>query len=318
MFISIVFVLVGLGLLVKGADSFVESSAEIASRLGISQALIGLTLVAFGTSLPEWIVSLLAAYRGSTDLALGNVVGSNIANIAMVLGAVGIVCGRIRVSRHFIKRDYPLMFVLAIMAWLFSMGVHGEFILTRAEGFAMFSLFFVFAVYAYLRPIETPDPEGEGEESDYHDASVHKLVGITLVGFICLSAGSELLVRGAQKLALGLGVSESTVGITMVAFGTSLPELAASIAAGLKNRLDMLVGGIIGSNIANTAVVLGSVSMLVPISVAEPLTTYELPVMVLISALLWWFIIKGSIERWQGVFLFVGYSAFIVSLFTFV
>ncbi len=332
--VDILMLLSGLVILVKGSDIFIDAASEIAKRLGISEMIIGLTLVAFGTSLPEWISSLIAAFRdpselpcsqevsdvvcATTDLALGNVIGSNIANIGMVLGLVGIIIWKPIVARkQFLMRDIPLLIILAILSWYFAL-VGNQ--INRWEGLIMFSLFLFVTYFTFTEARASTveeESEEESEEEDEHfaDATSLRLSMWTLAGFVGLLVGSHFLVGGASNIAIGIGISESTVGITMVAFGTSVPELAASIAAARKERFDMLIGGIIGSNIANTAVVLGTVALLVPVAVPEEILLFQFPVMMLFSVLLWVFMLDEKIDRWQSVLLFAGYVGFSGFLF---
>ena len=325
----------GLIILVKGSEIFIDSASEIAKRIGISEMLIGLTLVAFGTSLPEWISSLIASFRDPnelpcvsagadisctvTDLALGNVIGSNIANIGMVLGLVGVIIAKPIIARsQFLFRDIPMMLILAILSWYFA--IVGNQI-NRLEGLLMFVLFLIVTFFTITEARNAENNENDSEESSEEpieppsDVSNGRLSVGTILGFVGLIAGSKLLVDGASGIAIGIGIPESTVGITMVAFGTSVPELATSIMAGKRERFDMLLGGIIGSNIANTAVVLGTVSLLVPVNVPQSMILFQFPVMLLFSILLWVFMLDGKIQRWQSVLLFVGYIWFSATLF---
>ena len=328
----------GLIILVKGSEVFIDSASEIAKRIGISEMLIGLTLVAFGTSLPEWISSLIAAFRDPdelpctsaaesvcsvTDLALGNVIGSNIANIGMVLGLVGVIIAKPIIARpQFLLRDIPMMLILAILSWYFA--IVGNQI-NRWEGLLMFILFLIvtFFTITEARNVDSSEENSEEESADSSEersleaskVSNGRLTLGTMLGFVGLIVGSQLLVDGASGIAIGIGIPESTVGITMVAFGTSVPELATSIMAGKRERFDMLLGGIIGSNIANTAVVLGTVALLVPVSVPHSMILFQFPVMLLFSLLLWVFMLDGKIQRWQSALLFGGYICFSGYLF---
>jgi cation:H+ antiporter len=337
MLINILMLIGGLIVLVKGSSLFIDAASEIAKRMGISEMIIGLTLVAFGTSLPEWISSLIAAFRdpselpcandstieicSATDLALGNVIGSNIANIGMVLGIVGIVIsGPILASKKFLMRDIPLLITLAIVSWYFALVGHQ---INRWEGLAMFLLFLIVTFFTFLETtkkesvpeMEPKDETIEDDETKFSGSSVVLLAFWTSVGFACLILGSHFLVDGASGIALNIGIPESTVATTLVAFGTSVPELATSITAGKKGRFDMLLGGIIGSNIANTAVVLGTVAFLVPVAVQEEIILIHFPVMMLFSILLWIFMLDEKIKKWQSSLLVTGYVCFSGFLF---
>lgn len=323
--LNIAYLLIGLFLLVKGADYFVDSASEIAKRFGISEMIIGLTLVAFATSLPEWVASLIAALRdpatlngqNPTDLALGNVIGSNICNIGLVLGVCGLmVKDGIKAKASFLQREIPLMIILSGLSWFFSFKGSG---VASWEGAILFVTFIVVLIRTVRDIAKTElveaDSEEDSEEEDLADASNLKLTGFTVGGLIALLAGSNLLVKGASEIAIAAGISEAIVGITMVAFGTSVPELATSITAVKRGKHSMLLGGIIGSNTANLAVVLGTVSILVPVEVDPELIGFQFPVMLGFAMALWIFMLSGKIVRWQASILLAGYLTFTASLF---
>ena len=323
---SIAFVLIGLLLLVKGSDYFIDGAAEIAKRIGVSEIIIGLTLVAFATSLPEWVASLIAAFRdpntleclpnipcNTTDLALGNVLGSNITNIGLVIGCVGLFLPKgINVNKDFLLRDIPVIIILSIGSWYFALE---DNLIGRWEGFVLF-FGFLFVMFKTIRNVkntelEEPDVESEEEsEDDMSETPNWKLYALTVGGLLGLLIGSNLLVEGASDIALTMGVPEAVVGLTMVAFGTSVPELATSITAGKRGKHAMLIGGIIGSNSANLAIILGSVSFLMPVQVQGTFALYEFPVMVGFICALWVFMIGGKIHRWHSALLLIGYLVF--------
>ncbi len=330
---SIVFVLIGLLLLVKGSDFFIDGAAEIAKRIGISEIIIGLTLVAFATSLPEWVASLIAAFRdqntlecipnvpcNTTDLALGNVLGSNITNIGLVVGCVGLLLPKgINVDKDFLLRDIPVIIILSIVTWYFALE---DNLIGRWEGFVLFFGFLI-VMFRTIRTVKQPeiedhniDSEESEEESekeseeDMSETPNWKLYALTVGGLLGLLIGSNLLVEGASDIALTMGVPEAVVGLTMVAFGTSVPELATSITAGKRGKHAMLIGGIIGSNSANLAIILGSVSFLIPVKVEGSFALYEFPVMVAFISVLWVFMIGGRIKRWHSAMLLIGYLLF--------
>ncbi len=325
--ISIGLVLLGLILLVKGSDFFIDGAAEIAKRIGISEMIIGLTLVAFGTSLPEWVSSIIATLRdpatlqcvkglpcNTTDLALGNVIGSNITNTGLVVGAVGLmVKDGIPVQSAFLTRDIPLLIILAITTWYFSLqdNLIGQF-----EGAAIFTLF-LFVMFRSLKSMADQEkddttPSDSTDEEDEHltDTPTWKLAGLTVGGLVGLLVGSDFLVQGASAIAISLGVSESVVGLTMVAFGTSVPELATSITAVKRGKHAMFLGGVIGSNSANLAIILGSVAFLVPVEVQPTFAMGQFPIMIAFIFGLWISMLGGMIRKWQSSLLLVGYLLF--------
>ena len=323
--LNIAYLLLGLFLLVKGSDYFVDAASEIAKRFGISEMIIGLTLVAFATSLPEWVASLIAALRdpaalngqNPTDLALGNVIGSNICNIGLVLGVCGLLVKEgLRAKSSFLQREIPLMIILSSLSWFFSFKGDGVASWEGAILFISFIVVLIRTVLGITKAEQTEaDSEEDSEEEDLSDASNAKLAGFTIGGLAALLGGSNLLVMGASAIAIAAGISEAIVGITMVAFGTSVPELATSITAVKRGKHSMLLGGIIGSNTANLAVVLGTVAILVPVEVDPGLIGFQFPVMLGFAMALWVFMLSGSIKRWQSGILLTSYLAFTASLF---
>jgi len=324
--LSIGLVLAGLALLIKGSDFFIDGAAEIAKRIGISEMIIGLTLVAFGTSLPEWVSSIIATLRdpstlqcieglpcNTTDLALGNVIGSNITNTGLVIGTVGLMLKEgISVKQDFLIRDIPLLIILAIGTWYFSLQ---DNLIGKWEGAGIFVLF----LFVMIRSLQTlanqdssDDEEGDDddESSDMTEMATWKLYALTVAGLVGLLIGSDFLVDGASDIAIALGVSESVVGLTMVAFGTSVPELATSITAAKRGKHAMFLGGVIGSNSANLAIILGSVAFLVPIEVEPTFAMGQFPIMILFIFGLWVSMLGGQIKRWQSAILLVGYLVF--------
>ena len=324
--ISIGLVLVGLILLIKGSDFFIDGAAEIAGRIGISEMIIGLTLVAFGTSLPEWVSSIIATLRdpstlqcvegmicNTTDLALGNVIGSNITNTGLVLGVVGLTLKNgISVKEEFLVRDIPLLIILSIATWYFSLQ---DNLIGKIEGATIFILF-IFVMFRSIQALSKSDGTGDDiDGDDEEDQSMAliagwKLYAMTIGGLVGLLIGSDFLVKGASEIAIAMGVSESVVGLTMVAFGTSVPELATSMAAAKRGKHAMFLGGVIGSNSANLAIILGSVAFLVPVEVQPEFAIQQFPIMIAFIFGLWVCMLSGRISRWQSAILLSGYLIF--------
>ncbi len=303
----------GLVLLVAGAELLVRGASRLAAQFGIPPLIIGLTVVAFGTSAPETAVSVQAAINGSGDLAIGNVIGSNIANVLLILGLTALVAPII-VSRQLIRLDVPIM----IGASLLTLALAWDGQLSRGDGAILFAS--VLAYTAFLIA------NGQRQQSAAADDEFNKEFGLQTVskryarsvnsgffiaGLALLVGGSNLLVEGAVSLARALGLTELVIGLTVVAIGTSLPELATSMTAAFKGERDIAVGNIVGSNIFNLLCVLG-LSALVspdPIQVARNALQFDFPVMIAVTiACLPIFFTGYLIERWEGG-LFVAYYA---------
>lgn len=305
----------GLVLLIKGADLLVEGASAIAKRLAVSDLAIGLTVVAFGTSTPELAVNVLASATGSTDLAIGNVLGSNIANVLLILAASAIICP-LAVSSGTVYKEIPLsllaVLVLGIMAndqWLD--GTRDSSV-TRADGLVLLAFFLIFLYYTFgiSRRVEgfdesLPDPRGGLARS-----SVSILAG--LAGLII---GGHWIVTGAVAIAKTLGLSESLVGLTVVAVGTSLPELATSVVAAYRKNVDIAVGNVVGSNIFNIFFVLGVSATIRPLPFM-PRSNFDLGVVLVASLLLFsamWTGKRRSLDRWEAWLLlaiYVGYLGY--------
>ncbi|MFW5834461.1 MAG: calcium/sodium antiporter, partial [Pseudomonadota bacterium] len=271
-----ILLLVGLVGLFAGGEALVRGAVGIARRLAIPPLLIGLTVVGFGTSTPELVVSIDAALRNAPDIALGNVVGSNIANILLIVGLSAIVWP-IRVSGATLGRDTGVMLAAAIILlplfWLDS--------LNRMAGAALLIALAGFILWAYLAP-------GEEEATGGAEPSMH--IGRALVwvagGLAALMVGADLLVEGAVGIARSLGISEAFIGLTVVAVGTSLPELATSLIAAFRRHSEIAIGNVVGSNIFNVLGILGATALIAPIPVAPRFLAFDLPVMIAVSAVL--------------------------------
>ncbi len=312
-FFDILLIIAGIAMLFYGADWLVEGAAKIAMSFGIPALVVGLTLVAFGTSVPELLVSVIAASKGSSDIALGNVVGSNIANIGLVLGST-ILLFPITVNAQVARREMPIMIGFSLLTFILAWngGVLG-----RVDGLLLFLGLIFFNVIS-VRQAMKGDVIVEDELGDLVDEEEVNLLleaGRVVIGVLILVVGAQCLVTGATSLARAAGISELVIGITLVAFGTSLPELATSMVSAFRGEMDISVGNIVGSNIYNLLAVLGLTSIVKPIAVAPQVLTFELPIMLAFSFVLWPFLFGKVLGRLQGVLLFGGYLAFIISLF---
>lgn len=261
---DLTYIILGLVLLIFGGDWLLKASVNISMKLKISKIVIGMTVVSFATSAPELIVSIKSALDGFPDLALGNVLGSNIANLALVLGTT--VClGSIDVGKSFYTVDWPMMMIASVLLYLF---IGFDFVLERTEGIILFLLLVAF-LYYLLKLQGKKTITDEDLDLDTKETPIGKTLFLLLIGGFGLWGGSELLIKGAVGFAESLGISERIIGVTIVSVGTSIPELAASIIAVIKKEKAISLGNLIGSNIFNILAVLGITSMITPIKVND-------------------------------------------------
>ena len=311
--LDIVLVAVGIVLLYGGGESLVTGSIALARRLGLSPLVIGLTVVAFGTSAPELAATLAAALEGAPEVAFGNVVGSNIFNVGLILG-VGAVVFPLSAGARFLRREMPFMiFTGALMFWLVADGVIG-----RVEGVVLLALLAGYLV-VLLRKQEEPPRVAEEFAEEYGEAPapLWSSTARVVVGIALLVLGARVLVLGAVGLARDLGITERVIGLTIVACGTSLPELASSVVAAARREGDLVLGNVVGSNIFNVLAILGTTGVVAPIRVGVGLGVWvDLGVMLLFSVVLWPFLLsRGKLERWEGVVLLTGFVGYMVFLF---
>lgn len=317
MLISILAVLLGLVLLTYGADRFVDGAAAVGRNLGMSPMIIGLTIVAFATSAPEMLVAAVAAMDGATGLAIGNAVGSNITNIGLVLGTTALI-SPLMVNSSTIKREFPLMFVAIFLAY--GLMLDGD--LSRFDGIILLiGLVITICVTIYLgKHSPVNDPVKQGFEEELKESLPAKAALFWLVlGTILLLVGSKLLVKGAVDIAHIFGISDLVIGLTIVAIGTSLPELAASLMSAIKGEQDMALGNVIGSNMFNMLAVLCIPGLIHPAGLSKEVLTRDFPFMLLLSALMFFmsygFRKAGKITKLNGVILLVGFAFYQIMLF---
>lgn len=309
---DILFLLVGIGLLYVGGELLVRNASLLARRWGIPPIVIGLTIVSFGTSAPELAASVSAALQGFPEIAIGNVVGSNIANIALILGLTAAIYP-LRSNANFLRRDTPIMIGVAVLlALLFTTGSLGRVV----------GLVFVAGLVGYLwlllRTDEPAEVQAEfvQEFSPKSTRSTWWIGGGALLGLLVLVGGAQLLVAGATSIARGFGVPELIIGLTLVAVGTSLPELATSVIAALKREPDIALGNIVGSNIFNILGILGITVLVRPIALPFATVGVDLAVMVGMSLLLWPFLRTGwRLGRMEGAALLGIYVVYVVYLY---
>ena len=306
--ILVQFLLLALGfvMLVKGADWFVEGSSGIADRFGIPQLVIGLTIVAMGTSAPEAAVSITAALKGTADIAIGNVVGSNILNVLVILGLASAITP-IAVAKTTVRYEIPFMLVITLL--LMGAGFLGGTV-NLWEGIILWVFFIAYLLYM-LWLAKTGQAESEEIEVK---GSLWKMLAMVVVGLVLIVFGSDVTVDAATKLAKAFGVSDQFIGLTVVALGTSLPELFTSVAAAMKGKADIAIGNIVGSNIFNILFVIGTSALIIPITFVSSFVVDAL-VAVAAGVLLWLFVFrKGKLTRIGGITMLVGYAAYFVYL----
>jgi len=312
MLVSCIFVLIGLALLIYGADMFVTGASSIARQLGMPPLIIGLTIVGFATSAPEILVGSVSALQDKTAIAIGNALGSNITNIGLVLG-VSILLLPITVASRTIKREYGLMCVALVLALLLMLDGH----LSRIDAIVLLvALIGSLGWIVWIAKKSSANDPLIGEfEQELNEPEPTKVAVVKLlIGLILLVGGADLLVRGAVFIAESYGVSDLVIGLTIIAIGTSLPELAASIASILKKEADIAIGNIIGSNMFNILAVLGIPALINPDYFASEVLTRDYPAMIGLSLLLGAMIFissKGKLVRTEGAILlacFMGYQ----------
>ncbi len=314
----------GLAILVLGAETLVRGSARLALRLGLSPLFIGLTLVAFGTSTPELVVSLEAALRGFPSLAVGNVVGSNIFNIAIVLGVAAII-SPIPVHGNLVQREVPI--VIALTAILFALAHFGA--VTRAEAALLLVGFVIYSIWSYrwareeaisaqaitLSSTLSVSVSGAGRLLEPSARAVLIDLVFVAVGLAALAAGSRWVVDGAEEIARIADVSDTVIGLTVVAVGTSLPELATSVVAAIRKQTEIAVGNVLGSNIFNILVILGLTGLVHPVPVVDRLVRIDIPVAMGFAVACFPILLSSRrISRLEGVCLVLAYIGYAVLL----
>lgn len=257
MVLMILFLVIGFALLIKGADFFVDGACDLSAKLKIPAYIVGLTVVAFGTSLPEAAVSITASLQGSNEIAIGNIIGSNMFNTLVVLG-VSALFAPVAVKGNVLKRDFPFSIGITVVMILLLMTLNnGNVALTRLDGIILLVLFAMFMVGSVMMGKKESKILGNAEESQKADLPMWKCFLFIIIGLAGVVVGGQLTVEGAKELALMAGMSERVVGLTVVAIGTSLPELVTSVVAAAKQQNDIAVGNVIGSNIFNILFILG-------------------------------------------------------------
>ncbi len=305
---SLFLLVIGFVLLVKGADWFVEGSAAIARKLNIPELVIGLTIVAMGTSLPEAAVSITASLNGNAGIAVGNVAGSNIMNILIILGITSVIT-TIRIQKSTIRMEIP--FLILVSAVFLGFGMTGNR-LSGLEGVGFWALFVVYLVYLYVMSQRNESDPAEDEKP--MNRPVWQCLILLVISAIMIIKGSDLIVSGATDIAKVIGLSDRIIGLTIVAFGTSLPELVTCITAARKNKADLAIGNIVGSNIFNILFVLGTASLITPIPF-ESKFIVDAAFGIAAAVILWLGSFrKRELARPAGIFMICVYACYFVKV----
>ncbi len=312
MVLQIFLLAAGFTMLIKGADFFVDGSSGIASRFGIPQLVVGLTIVAMGTSAPEAAVSISAALKGNAGITIGNVAGSNILNILVILGLTAFLTKKVvPVASSTIKYEMPFMIV--IMLILLWMGYAGNEI-SRLEGAGLWVVFLLYLLYLFKMAKKGGDKDSEDDAGEAAERSMAMLLLFTVAGLALIVIGSSVTVDAATALARIIGLSERFIGLTIVALGTSLPELFTSVSAARKGSADIAIGNIVGSNIFNILFVVGTSALITPV-VFESKFIVDFMVAAAAGVLLWVFSFSGkSLNRAEGGVLLLGYLGYFIYL----
>ena len=303
--IPVFFIIIGAALLIKGADLLVDGGVGLALKSGISHLVVGLTVVAFGTSAPELAASMVAAFKGAGDICFGNVVGSNVANIALILGVTTLI-RPISVNRLLIRWEIPFMILITVVTYYIGLK---QFV-GRGYGIGLLILFGVYLIHCMKSPPATVEVEDATAGRKYAT-----LVFMVVLGIVGLGLGGLLFVNGARDIARALGVSEAVIGLTVVALGTSLPELITSVIASFRGHSDISLGNIVGSNIFNILLVIGATATIQPYTVSPDryLTMVGMPMMMAMAVLILPFSMTGNrISRAEGALFFLCYTVYCV------
>lgn len=314
MFLNIIILVVGFIILIKGADFFVDASSSAAQNFKVSKMLIGLTIVAFGTSAPELAVSISAMLKGSGDIVLGNVIGSNIINALLILGVSSII-RNIKVQNNTVKKEIPFLVLITILLValmvdnLFDISIIPK--ISRIDGFIIILIFLIF-IYYVIGQARNKTTE-DGEKPKY---SLKLSILFVIIGLGAIILGSELVVSSATTIAKKLGVSERIISLTIIALGTSLPELVTSIVAALKRETDLLVGNIIGSNIFNIAIVLGIPVLLFGDINVNSFARLDLIIFIISAIILFIFSFRDyKFSKKEGIIMLIIFACYYVTLF---
>ncbi len=302
MLLDILLIIIGVALVLKGADFLTEGASALARRMHVPEIVIGLTIVAAGTSAPELFVSVVSALNGTPDLAVGNVVGSNTMNCMLIVGCAAMVAP-MTISRSTVRKDIPF----AVMASILLTCIALDNYLGRIDGIILLLGFVVFMAYTLLQA-----KNGQAEpQTEVRQLNPWLSLLFLVIGLAMLVAGSNVFVGSASSVAAALGISEGVIGLTVVAGGTSLPELATSVVAARKGQSAIAIGNVIGSNVFNILLILGMTAVISPLQI-EGITTIDMAVMLISVILVWLFsFTRFTVERWEGALLVIGYLVYL-------
>ncbi len=302
--------LVGLVALTLGADGLVRGSSRLAVHFGVSPLAVGLTVVAYGTSAPELVASVVASFEGHAEVAVGNVLGSNLANTGLILGGTALLAP-VLVARSVLRREVPLMVAATALFYLFGLRLG----IGRSAGLCFLGLLVLFNVLALRWSRREAASIRNDETRERETGPIGSSVFQTVFGLALLLGGAHLLVLSAVRLAHAMGLSDFVIGVTLVALGTSLPELATSFIAALRKEADLVVGNIVGSNLFNILGALGLAAVIHPLPIDAALLRFEFPVLALFTLAMVVFLRTGHrVSRWEGLVLFAGYFAFVFAV----
>lgn len=317
MWLALASIAVGLALLIWSADKFVDGATSVARHLGASTLIIGITIVGFGTSAPEILISVIAVLEDTPDIAIGNALGSNIANIGLILGVTALITP-LPIPKRVLRHEFPLLLIAtAVMAWCLADGT-----LNITDGLLLLTLLCLMMFYLMRSHSQNPGVDwGESDLVDVNKENLGALAswGWVLLGLILLVGSSKLLIWGATEVAHAFGISELIIGLTIVALGTSLPELAASIASIKKGEPDLAIGNIIGSNLFNSLAVVGIPAIITSFNIDRLAITRDLPVAIGLTLLLYGFsrfpALSQSLSRLKGIWLLLGFVIYQLYLY---
>lgn len=319
MILNIVFILLGIVLVLWGADRLTDGAVAVAKKLNVPELVIGLTVVAMGTSMPEFSVSLVSALKGTPDLAVGNIVGSNTFNTLLIVGIAALVSPMV-ISKNTVQKDVPFALVSSVVMMMMCFDSK----ISRLNAAILFVMFIIFMVMTVQGAMAQKSlAQGEGQAAAVNDTTgnekkkpMSNLMAVVwiVIGLACLIGGSNLFVEGATQVAAQLGVSEAVIGLTIVAGGTSLPELATSVVSARKGNSGIAIGNVVGSNIFNILAIIGITGLIQPMAI-QGITMTDFYVMVTSIILLWFFsFTKYSLQRWEGAVLVLVYIGYMVNL----
>ena len=319
MFFNIIMIVLGFGLLVVGADFLVKGASNIAKKFHIPEMLIGLTIVALGTSAPELIITISSATSGANDLILGNAIGSNLCNLLLILGLMCVI-RPIEIEKDAVKVHIPMAFISAVIILCFSFGIFSTSnVIDRRDGIIliiMFILYFSYPIFTEIKDIKKAYKENMKLDK-FKDIKISASIFFIIIGIVLLKYGGDFVVDYATNIAMEFNVPERVIGLTIIAIGTAMPELVTSIVAVIKKDTDLAVGNLVGSCVLNLFLILGVGAILIPLNFSQDFN-YNLIYLIISTFIIWCFNFVGKkhiLTRWKGLILLLMFSFYIVKLF---